>query len=102
LPGKSLARLRGRTAHKTTQLNEGIAFMARDSEHMLHAIERRAECAIVQELRIMLDEVLALRPTLHMDDRAYADGLLMKLDRLIQDQMLPTELELILPAASAA
>lgn len=76
--------------------------MAHDSEHPLYAIERRAQSAIVQELRILLDEVLALRPTLDMDDRAYADGLLMKLDRLIQDQMLPTELELILPAANAA
>jgi hypothetical protein len=76
--------------------------MARDSEHMLHAIERRAECAIVQELRIMLDEVLALRPTLNMDDRAYADGLLMKLDRLIQDQTVLMELEPRLPAANAA
>ena len=76
--------------------------MASDSEHTLHAIERRAECAIVQELRILLDEVLALRPALNMDERAYADGLLMKLDRLIQDQMLPTELEPSLLAANAA
>ena len=76
--------------------------MARDSEHMLYAIERCAERAIVQELRIMLDEVLALRPTLNMDDRAYADGLLMKLDRLIQDQTLLIELEPRLPAANAA
>jgi hypothetical protein len=76
--------------------------MDNDSEHTLHAIERRAECAIVQELGIMLDEVLALRPTLNMDDRAYADGLLMKLDRLIQDQTVLMELEPRLPAANAA
>ena len=76
--------------------------MAGDYEHPLYAIERRAERAIVQELRILLDEVLVLRPALSMDDRAYADGLLMKLDRLIQEQMLPTELEPVLPAANAA
>ena len=76
--------------------------MARDFEHMLHAIERRAERAIVQGLRILLDEVLALRPMLNVDDRAYADGLLMELDRLIQDQTLPAELEPSLPAANAA
>jgi hypothetical protein len=57
---------------------------------------------IVQELGIMLDEVLALRPTLNMDDRAYADGLLVKLDRLIQDQTVLMELEPRLPAANAA
>ena len=77
--------------------------MTHDSEHPLQVIERRAECAIVQELRILLDDVLALRPTLHFDDWAYADGLLMKLDRLIRDQILPTELEtILLPVADAA
>ena len=76
--------------------------MASDSEHTLHAIERRAEHAIVQELRILLDEVLALRPTLNIDDHAYADGLLMKLDRLIQEQMLATEPGVPLQAARAA
>ena len=76
--------------------------MASDSEHTLHAIERRAEHAIVQELRLLLDEVLALRSTLNIDDHAYADGLLMKLDRLIQEQMLATEPGVPLQAARAA
>ena len=76
--------------------------MTHDSEHPLQAIERRAERAIVQELRILLDEVLALRPMLNVEDRAYADGLLMKLDRLIREQILIVELETTLPVADAA
>lgn len=63
--------------------------MATDSAQTLHAIELRAERAIVQELRIMVGEVLALRPCLGIEDRTYADGLLMKLDRLILDQSVP-------------
>jgi hypothetical protein len=76
--------------------------MTHDSEHPLQAIERRAERAIVQELRILLDEVLALRPMLNVEDRAYADGLLMKLDRLIREQILVVEVETTLPVADAA
>lgn len=45
---------------------------------------------------------MPLRPTLNVDDRAYADGLLLKLDRLVRDQILPTELETILPVADTA
>ena len=76
--------------------------MTHDSEHPLQVIERRAERAIVQELRILLDDVLALRPTLNFDDRVYADGLLLTLDRLIRDQILAAELERTLPVADAA
>jgi hypothetical protein len=76
--------------------------MTHDSEHPLQVIERRAERAIVQELRILMDDVLALRPTLNFDDRAYADGLLLTLDRLIRDQILAAELETALPVADAA
>lgn len=65
--------------------------MTTDSVQTLHAIELRAERAIVQELRIMVGEVLALRPCLGIEDRTYADGLLMKLDRLILDQSVPSE-----------
>lgn len=61
--------------------------MATPSTQTLHAIEIRAERAIVQELRIMTQEVLALRPSLNMEERAYADGLLLKLDRLIVSQL---------------
>lgn len=48
----------------------------------LCAIEERAERAIVQELRLMTNEVLQMRPSLNLEDRAYADGLLLKLGRL--------------------
>ena len=46
----------------------------------LRAIETRAECAIVQELRLMAREILGLRTHLALEDRAYADSLLLKLD----------------------
>ena len=53
----------------------------------LRTIEERAERAIVQELRLMTHEVLQLRPSLDLEDRAYADGLLLKLGRLEMAQM---------------
>ena len=65
--------------------------MTTDSAPTLRAIEVHAERAIAQEIRIMIQEVLALRPSLNMEDRAYADGLLMKLDRLLRDQLLLPE-----------
>ena len=46
----------------------------------LRAIEARAERAIVQELRLMAQEILGMRTLLALDDRAHADSLLMKLD----------------------
>ena len=55
---------------------------------VLHAIETRAERAIAQELAVMTRDVLMLRPTLDVEDRAYADGLLLKLDQLIRNQQL--------------
>jgi hypothetical protein len=69
--------------------------MTTDSAPTLRAIEVHAERAIAQELRIMIQEVLALRPSMTLEDQAYADGLLMKLDRLLRDQ-------LVLPACSNA
>ena len=48
----------------------------------LCAIERRAERAIVQELRLMIQEILAMRSHLSLDERAYADALLLKLSHL--------------------
>lgn len=36
----------------------------------LCAIERRAERAIVQELRLMIQEILAMRTQLTLDERA--------------------------------
>lgn len=55
---------------------------------VLHAIELRAETAITQELAVMAHDVLLLRPTLAMEDREYADCLLLKLDQLIRNQQL--------------
>jgi hypothetical protein len=52
----------------------------------LRAIEARAERAIVQELRLMTQEILAMRTLLVLQDRNHADALLLKLDRLTQDQ----------------
>lgn len=54
----------------------------------LNAIEARAERAIVQELRLMLKEVITLRPTLAFEDRSHADALLLKLDHLSRSQMV--------------
>lgn len=55
---------------------------------MLHTIEMNAERAIVQELRIMIRDVLDLRPSLGLEDRNHADVLLLKLDRLARDQLV--------------
>ena len=52
----------------------------------LRTIEMNAERAIVQELRIMIRDVLALRLHLGHEDRDHADGLLLKLDRLARHQ----------------
>ena len=46
----------------------------------LRAIETRAERAIVQQLRLMVQEILGMRTHLALEDRAHADSLLMKLD----------------------
>ena len=46
----------------------------------LRAIEAGAERAIVQELRLMAQEILGMRTQLALEDRAHADSLLMKLD----------------------
>lgn len=54
----------------------------------LRAIEARAERAIVQELRLMTQEILAMRTLLVLQDRNHADALLLKLDRLAQDQIV--------------
>ena len=54
----------------------------------LRTIEMNAERAIVQELRIMIRDVLDLRPSLVLEDRNHADVLLLKLDRLARDQLV--------------
>lgn len=65
---------------------------------ILCAIERRAERAIVQELRLMTKEILAMRTHLTLDHRAHADALLMKLDHLERCQ----QVEAVTPAAPSA
>jgi hypothetical protein len=40
--------------------------------------------------QVMTEEVLALRPSCGPEDRGYADALLLKLDRLIDDQLVPS------------
>nr|WP_312379207.1 hypothetical protein [Delftia acidovorans] len=61
----------------------------------LCAIERRAERAIVQELRLMAKEILAMRTQLTLQDRAHADALLLKLSHLESCQQ-------VAPAAPSA
>ena len=63
----------------------------------LRTIEMNAERAIVQELRIMIRDVLDLRPSLGLEDRNHADVLLLKLDRLARDQSVDN-----VPGAGAA
>ena len=54
----------------------------------LRAIESRAERAVVQELRLMVQEIVGLRTQLALDDCAHADALLLKLGRLERDQVV--------------
>lgn len=56
----------------------------------LCAIERQAERAIVQELRLMTQEILAMRTQLSLEQRAHADALLLKLDHLERCQQVDT------------
>ena len=60
----------------------------RTATEILNAIEARAQRAIVQELRLMKKEVLQLRPSLSPEDQEHADALLLKLDRLLSDQVV--------------
>lgn len=55
---------------------------------ILNAIEDHANRAIVQELRLIKKEVEKLRPSLRPDDQDHADALLLKLERLISDQIV--------------
>lgn len=55
---------------------------------ILNAIEVRTEQAIVQELQVMRREVERLRPVLNLDDQEHADTLLLKIDRLIEEQIV--------------
>lgn len=64
----------------------------------LRAIEARAERAIVQELRLMVQEILGLRTQLVLEDRAHADALLLKLDHLERGQVAAPRSEPQVPA----
>ena len=55
---------------------------------ILRSIEHRAERAIVQELHLMIEQVLKMRTSLVLEDRNHADALLLKLDRLRDDQVV--------------
>ncbi|CAM3996084.1 hypothetical protein [Paracidovorax anthurii] len=56
----------------------------------LCAIELRADRAVVQELRLMTQEILAMRSQLTLEDRAHADALLLKLGHLESCQRVDT------------
>lgn len=69
---------------------------------ILCAIERRADRAIAQELRLMAQEILAMRTHLSLDHRAHADALLLKLDHLERYQQVEAARPLgscVMPAA---
>ncbi|WP_265304462.1 hypothetical protein [Verminephrobacter eiseniae] len=55
---------------------------------ILRSIEHRAERAIVQELHLMMEQIMKMRTSLVLEDRSYADALLLKLDRLRDDQVV--------------
>lgn len=54
----------------------------------LCAIEMHAARANVQELRILVQEVRSMRSILDEDELDYAEALLLKLDRLMDEQMV--------------
>lgn len=56
----------------------------------LVSIERRVHRAIVQELRLMRLELQALRATLAGDERDHANALLLQLEHLEAQQMVPS------------
>jgi hypothetical protein len=69
---------------------------------ILNAIEAHAECAIVQELRLIKKEVEKLRPSLYPEEQEHADALLLKLDRLISDQIVVSDDVVIAPVFQPA
>lgn len=54
----------------------------------LNDIERRAERALIQELRLLRRDLLRLRPMLGPEDQDHADALLLKLQRLADEESL--------------
>lgn len=54
----------------------------------LCAIEQRADRAIVQELRLLINEVQALQPALTGEDLAHANAVQLKLEQLSRNQLV--------------
>jgi len=54
---------------------------------ILNAIEARAERAIVQELRLLRNEILKLRPAFNPEDHDHAEALLLKLGHIESSQI---------------
>lgn len=69
---------------------------------ILNAIEAHAERAIAPELRLIKKEVEKLRPSLYPDDQEHADALLLKLDRLLADQIVVADVMVVEPAFQPA
>jgi len=60
----------------------------RSTTKFLNAIEAYAENAIVQELRLMTQEVLQLSPFLSPEDQDHYHAVLLKLRRLESDHVV--------------
>ncbi len=60
----------------------------RTVSELLQSIEQHAERAIAQELHLMIDQILKMRTSLLLEERSHADALLLKLDRLRDDQLV--------------
>ena len=58
---------------------------------ILNAIEARAERAIAQEIPLMVEKILRLRPALSTDAQEQADALLLKLYRLKSELVFFTD-----------
>ena len=59
---------------------------------ILRSIEVDAECANVQQIKSYIARIRPALPGLVIDDREYAEALLLKLERLLSDQMVTATL----------
>ena len=62
--------------------------MSHSAFQILRSIEIDAERANVQQINSYIARIVAALPGLVIDDREYAQSLLLKLDRLLSDQMI--------------
>jgi hypothetical protein len=58
-----------------------------DELETLHSIETKADRATVQELRRMIQDAERLLPSLDAEGQAFAEALVLKLERLLGDQL---------------